>query len=52
MSAYGLVASEWEREGDKVIYTVSVPANCTAELILNGESTTLKAGNYQFVKQE
>ena len=48
-SVYGLVKSGWRREDGKTVYTVSVPANCTAELRLPGmEVKTLGAGEYRF----
>ncbi|MGC4034338.1 MAG: family 78 glycoside hydrolase catalytic domain [Chitinophagaceae bacterium] len=34
-SLYGQVKSEWKRNGKKVIYSVTVPANSTASLILD-----------------
>ena len=46
-SIYGKVASKWERKGDKVKYTITIPANTTAEVILRGKKQTLFAGNYE-----
>ncbi len=49
-SVYGLVESGWERNGDRTEYTVKVPCNCTAEIILpNGETQTVIAGEYKFL---
>jgi len=44
-SVYGTVESKWERANGKTIYTVSVPANCTAEISLpDGTAKTVAAG--------
>ena len=52
-SVYGTVESSWKRGNGKTVYTFSVPANCTAELILpNGETRELSAGVYQAQVQE
>lgn len=49
MSPYGRVASAWKREGDKVRLTLTIPTNCTGELVLPGEETRkLKAGTHEF----
>ncbi len=46
-SIYGLVESGWERIGDKTIYTIKIPCNCTAEIILpNGVKRIVGAGEY------
>ena len=48
-SVYGLVKSGWTREDGKTVYTVAVPANCTAELRLpGGRRETLGPGSYTF----
>lgn len=52
-SVFGRVESSWKRGNGKTVYTFSVPANCTAELILpNGETRELSAGVYQAQAQE
>ncbi len=33
---YGEIVSSWKREGDKVVYSVTIPANSTATLKLEG----------------
>ena len=33
-SVYGVIRSSWEKEGDRYSFTVSVPCNCTAEVVL------------------
>ncbi|WP_316793949.1 glycoside hydrolase family 78 protein [Pedobacter frigoris] len=59
---YGEILSSWKREGNAVIYTVTIPANSTATLMLpleNGKKVyqhgkmisgkmELKAGKYEF----
>ncbi len=48
-SVYGTVESRWERRDGKTVYTVTVPANCTAELVLpRGQKRELTAGAYTF----
>ena len=48
-SVYGRVESGWEKTTDGWKYTVTVPANCTAELRLPGkEPATLESGTYTF----
>ncbi len=50
-SVYGSVESGWEKVDGKTVYTVTIPANCQAELILpKGEQKTLKAGTYRFTE--
>lgn len=38
---YGTIQSSWKRSGDKITYTVAIPANSSATLKLSGESITL-----------
>lgn len=46
-SLYGKIVSRWEKSDEGIIYTVTVPANCTAELVLpNGEHRSLTAGSH------
>lgn len=48
-SIYGTVESGWVRDNGKIIYTVTVPENCTAEVILPaGKKETVIAGAYTF----
>ncbi|MGM9632291.1 MAG: family 78 glycoside hydrolase catalytic domain [Eubacteriales bacterium] len=48
-SIYGLVESSWEKKDDKTVYTVKIPCNCTAEIILpNGTTQTVGAGEYEY----
>ncbi|MCF0110336.1 MAG: alfa-L-rhamnosidase, partial [Erysipelotrichaceae bacterium] len=44
-SVYGMVESGWVREEGKTRYTVTIPANCTAEIRLpHGKTEVVKAG--------
>ncbi len=46
-SIYGMVRSGWRREKGKTVYTVTVPANCEAELRIPGRMPeTVDAGDY------
>ncbi|GHS91615.1 alpha-rhamnosidase [Bacteroidia bacterium] len=36
VSPYGKIVSKWEKEGDIVYYTISIPANCTATFYIPG----------------
>lgn len=47
-SAYGRVSSHWERTGDGVRHTVSVPPNTSAEVILGDEVSTVGPGTHTF----
>ena len=50
-SVYGEVKSGWTREDGKTVYRVSVPANCTAEIVLpGGTHETVAAGEYIFTE--
>ena len=49
LSVYGKVGSGWERKDGRTFYTVSIPANCSAEVILPGGRTeTVCAGTHVF----
>ena len=48
-SVFGEVKSGWEIKDGKAAYTIEIPANCTAEIILqNGEKQTVTAGKHIF----
>ena len=48
-SIYGRVSSGWKKVGEKTTYSVTIPANCTAKLILpDGRTEELSAGSYNF----
>ena len=47
-SPYGLVESGWEKNDNGTKYVITIPANCTAEVILHsGERRILSAGRYE-----
>lgn len=48
-SIFGLVKSGWTVEDGKTVFTVEIPANCTADIHLpNGEKKTVAAGKHTF----
>ena len=47
-SVYGLVSSAWERADGKTTYTITVPANCTATVKIDGKASELTTGTYRF----
>jgi alpha-L-rhamnosidase len=48
-SLYGTVESSWERKEGATTFTVTVPANTTARLMLpNGDSWVLQAGTHTY----
>lgn len=47
-SVYGKVSSAWEIKGDKVHYTIEIPSNTTAEIVIDDKSQTVGAGRYEF----
>ncbi|MBQ3725419.1 MAG: family 78 glycoside hydrolase catalytic domain [Oscillospiraceae bacterium] len=46
-SVYGTVESSWQRTDGKTVYTVTVPANCTATVTIDGVQQTLAAGTHR-----
>ncbi len=51
-SVFGRVESKWERKDGRTTYTVTVPANCEAEIILpSGRTETVGAGQYQYTEE-
>ena len=51
VSSFGEVKSAWRRENGKTVYTVTVPANCAAEVRLpGGTCETVGAGSYTFTE--
>lgn len=52
LSAFGLVKSGWKRAEGKTVYTIVVPANCTALVRLPGGRTeTVHAGTHSFEEE-
>ncbi len=48
-SVFGTVESRWEKRDGKTVYTISVPANCEAEIRLpGGTRETVAAGEHRF----
>ncbi len=47
-SVYGTVESGWKRDGEKTVYEVKVPCNCTAEIVLPNGTQIVGAGEYRF----
>ena len=50
-SVKGEIVSEWKREADGIHLTITIPADCTAELRLPQETQTISAGTHQLVVQ-
>ena len=49
LSIYGKVASSWEKKENEYVFTVEIPANCTAEVILpDGRKLQQEAGRKQY----
>ena len=48
-SVYGKVACGWQKTGKGYTYAITIPSNCTAEIVLpNGQTHTVGAGEYSF----
>ena len=45
-SIYGKVESSWKREGRNIVYNFSIPANCSATIILPGGETFESWGRF------
>jgi len=52
-SPYGLISSEWHRNGNKFDWRIEVPANTTATVILPGKpgAQEVGSGKYHFVSE-
>ncbi len=51
-SVYGTVESGWERNGEKTVYTIKIPCNCTAEIVLPNETVqTVGTGEYRWTEK-
>lgn len=48
-SKYGVVASEWKREGEKIKYVFDVPMCTTATITLGGNKYDVEAGRHQYI---
>lgn len=52
-SIYGTVKSAWEKTDEGYVYTVAIPANTTADIVLpSGKRETVTAGEYTFTDTE
>ncbi len=52
-SVYGSVSSAWTRKDGKTVYTVTIPVNCTASIVLpGGRAETVCAGTYRYMEEE
>lgn len=48
-SIYGKVFCGWQKEKNNCVFTIRIPENCKAEIILpNGKSNTVSAGEYEY----
>jgi hypothetical protein len=50
-SPYGMIKTDWTKNGDGFELNVTIPANTTAEIYLPGGKKPVKAGsgNYQYI---
>ncbi|MCI8734151.1 MAG: hypothetical protein HFE40_01170 [Clostridia bacterium] len=44
---YGKIVSKWKRNGNKIEYTIIVPSNTTAQIVLPSGTQTVGAGTYE-----
>ncbi len=51
LSPYGPVSSAWKRTENGIHYSITVPANCTAEICIGGKTKTVTAGVYEYDEQ-
>ncbi len=47
-SVRGRIASEWKREGDTITLTVTIPADCSADIVVGDQTETVSAGTHTF----
>lgn len=51
-SVFGMVRSKWEKKDGRITYTVDVPANCTASIVLpSGRTETVGAGMHWYTEE-
>ncbi len=51
-SVFGRIESRWERRAGETVYTIAVPANCEAKIILpSGRTETVGAGTWTFAEE-
>lgn len=51
-SIYGKVSSKWKKEDGKIKYTITIPSNTTAKIILSNEEKTVGAGTYEYTSED
>lgn len=51
-SVKGLIKSEWRRESGRISLAVTIPANATATVIYNGQTTQVGGGDHTFYIDE
>ena len=50
-SVFGKITSKWEKQNGKITYTVDVPANCEADIVLpSGRTETVGAGLHRYTE--
>lgn len=47
-SQYGLIISEWKRVRNKIKFNVTIPASCSAKIVLPNEVKMVDGGSYTF----
>ena len=51
LSPYGKVESRWEKTGNSIRYTITIPVNCTAQISLpDGQQFEVTAGVHEYVQ--
>ena len=51
-SVYGSVSSGWKHEENRTIYTITIPANCSADVVLpSGRTDTVSAGTHVYTEE-
>ena len=51
-SVYGKVACGWKRQNGKTIYSIVVPANTTAKIVLPDREKMVHAGEYEYTEDD
>lgn len=46
-SPYGEIVSAWQFKGNQIVYSIDIPAGCTATAFLKVETKELKAGHHE-----
>jgi alpha-L-rhamnosidase len=48
-SVRGMIRSEWKRVNGKIELTVTIPADCTAEIVADNQKKTVSSGTHTFL---